>query len=393
MEPVVALRLEDDPALVDVVRKNGYYQVGSKNYNYKINALEEATRTRQPLQWDFNHDVYSKLNWKQSTGVGLDNLYRIRAQQLRDQYDYLVLAFSGGADSYNVLRSFLDNNIKLDEIICDWPLQQTERQSINRSDRPENYLNEWNLAIKPVLQQVAQDHPEITITVTDSLCTLTDEDQEDTCTVTQIHNYVSIKRYRLIGSRLKQLQQQHKNVALILGIEKPEMYIKYNVFCVYFTDTHCWYKSSCQDYQRNIEYFYWSPTLPEIVLEQAHVVYKYLQQNPQLIPWFKVNEELRDTIQQRLHSKIIRDTTRSLLYSTWNPQLFQADKGNSLIYNEQYEWFFAQEKTREIQSWESSMHSRLNLVDPKYLNYFEDGRFKGYRPMSSKLYTVGVVEN
>lgn len=385
-------RLEDDLIPVDQIKKNGYYQVGSKYYNYKINALEEASRTNQAVRWIFNDDIYGKFDWKKSSGLSLNNLYRMRAQQLRDQYDYLALAFSGGGDSLNVLRSFLDNNIKLDEIICDWPLRQTERETVSKSDNPENYLNEWNLAIKPVLDQVARTHPEIKITVTDSLKDLTIEDQEDTCTVTQIHNYVSIKRYRLIGNRLKELQERYKNAALILGIEKPGMHIKYNVFCVYLSDTHCWYKSSRQNYQRNIEYFYWSPELPEIVLEQAHVMYKYVLQNPQWIPLLRVTEEPRDLYQHRLLTKTIRDTTRSLLYSTWNPNLFQADKGNSLIYNEQYEWFFTQQKTREIQSWESNMHSRLNLIDKKYLNYFEDGRFKGYRAMTSRLYPIGIVE-
>ena len=39
------------------------------------------------------------------------------AQQLREKYDYIVLAYSGGADSCNVLNSFLDNGIPIDDII------------------------------------------------------------------------------------------------------------------------------------------------------------------------------------------------------------------------------------------------------------------------------------
>lgn len=383
--------LEDDLAPVTMVAKNGYYRVGDKNYNYKINALEAATRGRQPVEWEFNNAVFQQLNWRQSTGVSLPELYRMRAQQLRDQYDYLVLAFSGGGDSYNVLRSFLDNNIHLDEIICDWPLGQTERQQVTQSADPTNYLNEWNLAIKPVLEQVAKTHPKIKITVTDSLQRLTMEDLEDTCTITQIHNYVSIKRYRLIGDRLKTLEQTHNKVALILGIEKPDMHIKYNVFGVYFSDTHCWYKSSITDYSRNVEYFYWSPELPEIVVAQAQTLYKYVKQNPQWISWLSTDKLPEDPLQLHIMRKTIRDTTRSLLYPSWQYSLFQADKGSNLIYNEQYQWFFEQEKTIEIQSWESSMYSRLRLVDPQYLDFFADGRFKGYKQITSRLYPVGVI--
>ena len=385
------LLFEDNLATTELIAKNGYYQVGSKNYVYKINALEEATKTNQPVRWEFNNQIYKGHDWKKPLGIGLDTLYGMRARQLRDQYNYLVLAFSGGGDSYNVLRSFLDNNIHLDEIICDWPLAQTERQLITAHADPTNYISEWDLAIKPLLKQLAYTHPNIKITVTDSLQHLSMEDYEDTCTVTQIHNYVSIKRYRHITSHMRTLQEQHGQAAIILGIEKPGIYIKHNVACAYFNDTHCWYKSSIKDFQLNVEYFYWSPAMPEIVSEQSHVLYNYLKQNKAALDLFSINETPGDPVQNRLLTKSIRNLCRSLLYPKWNSSIFQADKGNSLIYNEQYNWFFSQEKTKEIQSWESSMHSRLNLVDSKYLDYFADGRFKGYKPMNSGLYPIGPI--
>jgi hypothetical protein len=383
MSDIYNLQFEDSLATTRLVAKNGYYQVGEKNYVYKINALEEATRTKQSIQWEFNNQVYKNHDWKKSLGIGLDTLYRIRAQQLRDRYNYLVLAFSGGGDSYNVLRSFLDNNIHLDEIICDWPLAQTERQLITAKTDPTNYISEWDLAIKPVLKQLSQTHPNIKITVSDSLQRLSMEDHEDTCTVTQIHNYVSIKRYRHITSHMRTLQEQHGQAAIILGIEKPGIYIKNNVACAYFNDAHCWYKSSITDTQLDVEYFYWSHDLPEIVSEQAHALYNYLKQNKSVLDLFRVSETFTDPVQNRVVTQNIRNICRSLLYPKWNSNIFQADKGNSLIYNEQYNWFFSQEKTREIQSWESSMHSRLNLIDSKYLDNFADGRFKGYKPIYS----------
>ena len=378
MNSVPNLRLEDDLATVEFVKRNGYYRVGDLNYNFKINALESATKLNLPVQWEYNTDIYRNLNWRQSTGVSLTTLYQNRAEQLRNQYDYLVLAFSGGSDSYTVLRSFIDNDIHLDEIVCDWPLKQTENLTVSTDCRPENYNSEWSLAIKPVLDYVRQYHPKIKITVTDSLQKLSNEDYEDTCTVTQIHNYVSIKRYRKILKRLQELSDQHRRVGLVLGIEKPKMHIEKNIFCVYFSDEHCWIKSSIDNHERNVEYFYWTPDMPEIVLEQAHVVYRYLLEN-------------KNAVSILFSTGLARNFVKSLIYSKWNPAVFQADKGNSLIYNEQYAWFFTQTKTTEIQSWESSMTSRLNIVDQKYLEFFPDGRFQGYKSFYSRLYPVGII--
>ena len=381
-------KLQDDTAPFSFVERNGYYRVGEQNFNYKINALEAATRNNLPVTWEFNSEVYKKLNWKSSTGVGLDNLYRMRAQQLRNKYDYLVLAFSGGADSYTVLRSFIDNNIHLDEIVCDWPLAQTEKLNVSSDLKPENYSSEWDLAIKPVLEYIAQHHPEIKITVTDSIQTLSVEDYEDTCTVTQIHNYVSIKRYRKISARLRTLADQYQKVALVLGIEKPQFSIYRGLFCAYFSDAGCWFKSTFEDYARNVEYFYWTPDLPEIVLEQTHVIYQQILKNKNLLQFFdpKINN-----FEDRLYTRNQRDFVKSQIYPKWNPTIFQADKGSSLIYNEQYAWFFSQDKTREIESWESSMNSRLRLVDDQYLNFFADQKFRGYKEFSSRIYPLGPI--
>lgn len=383
MSIIPSIKVEDDLASVPFVSKNGYYRVGNKNFNFKINALEEATRTRQEVIWDFNTNVYQNLNWRVNTNVGLKNLYRIRAQQLRNKYDYLVLSFSGGADSFTVLKSFIDNNIKLDEIICDWPISYTESKHHNSSNaEAENYLSEWDLAIKPMLKYVAEHHPDIKITVTDSLAELTTEDAEDTCTITQIHNYISVKRYRLISNRLKELNDRYAEVAIVLGIEKPIATIERDIFCVFFSDEHCWFKSSIVDYKRNVEYFYWSADLPEIVLEQGHAIFQQVKANKQLLKLYNKTLGLHEAN---------RNFAKGIIYPDWNPSVFQANKGTSLIYNEQYSWFFNQNQTREVQSWESSMTARLALVDPKYLCYFGNSKFKGYEYFHSRLYPIGKL--
>ncbi len=379
----------DDKAPLAFFEKNGYYVVGNKIFNHKINALEEATKQNLPVTWEFNSSVYKSQNWLKPVPLDLQTLYKIRAQQLRDQYQYLVLSYSGGADSTTALKSFLENNIHLDEIIVDWSLSKTVGQySVTTDTRPENYISEWDLAIKPMLDHVKTHYPKTKITVTDSIETLTVEDYEDTCTLTQIHNYVSIKRYRKISQRLRELNDQHASVALVLGVDKPILYVKNNFLCARFTDSMCWFKSSLEKYPRNIEYFYWTPSLPEIVVKQAQMLYNHVKANPNLLECISSNSKpMISGDQYNQLNKIVK----SLIYPNWDTATFQANKGNSLIYNEQYAWFFEKPKTIEIESWESSMHSRLKPVAPEYLQYFADGRFYGYRRFFSSPYPIGNI--
>ena len=63
--------------------------------------------------------MFSKCDWttEPEPGVPLSEYYRRRAQQIRDKYDYVVLLYSGGPDSNNILHAFVHNGIKIDEIV------------------------------------------------------------------------------------------------------------------------------------------------------------------------------------------------------------------------------------------------------------------------------------
>ena len=90
---------------------SGYYQVGSEIFNNKLEALYHASKNKQRPRWVFHDDVYGKFDWTTRPLLGLKEVYRARAQQLRDKYDYMSISFSGGADSWNTLNSFLSNCI------------------------------------------------------------------------------------------------------------------------------------------------------------------------------------------------------------------------------------------------------------------------------------------
>ena len=119
--------------MIEYPDRLGYYQVGNLKYYSKLEAIEAQQRTGIHPHWNFNEAVYGSYNWTVEPDISITELYKQRAQQIRDTYDYVVLMYSGGADSFNVLNSFLSNDIKIDEIASFTNYEAT-------GDR-ENYLN------------------------------------------------------------------------------------------------------------------------------------------------------------------------------------------------------------------------------------------------------------
>ena len=69
--------------------KLGYYTVGENVFYSKPMALIESTKTGNFPHWNFSNEVFEKTSWTQDCSVDLRELYRLRAQQLRDRYDYI----------------------------------------------------------------------------------------------------------------------------------------------------------------------------------------------------------------------------------------------------------------------------------------------------------------
>jgi hypothetical protein len=131
--------------------KLGFYRVGDKKFYNKTLALLENFQTKEDVHWIFNNKVYGSIDWTIPVETPLSELYKNRAQQLRDQYDYLVLYFSGGADSANILHAFVENNIFLDEIVMHLPKPVT---SFNDTDLSNgNYYSEIKYSAIPILER------------------------------------------------------------------------------------------------------------------------------------------------------------------------------------------------------------------------------------------------
>ena len=150
--------------------KLGYYQVGLEYFEHKVPALLRATEIGQHPEWNFNKEAFDSVNWKQEPQESLWELYTKRAHQLREKYDYLILGYSGGSDSKNILDVFLQNGIKIDEIVSKFSIKGMGKGYTPTKEELNYDFNapaEWEFTAKKDFQWLAEHHPEIKLTFYD----------------------------------------------------------------------------------------------------------------------------------------------------------------------------------------------------------------------------------
>ena len=130
-------------------KDNPYYYYYSKNnttYLSKFDALKSEpdvfSKTRIFFHIPNIEKSFSEMNLYEEPIEDLQKLYLNRAIQIRNNYDYVVLFYSGGADSHSILETFMLNNIFLDEIVIFDMFDTTTKKQIEIEDSEKFlYLN------------------------------------------------------------------------------------------------------------------------------------------------------------------------------------------------------------------------------------------------------------
>jgi hypothetical protein len=321
-----------------------FWKVSNSKFYNKFDALRVATQLGVDISFHFYDDIFEKYDKSLLGKQNLNDLYRERAQQLRDEYDYLILYFSGGADSYNILRTFIDNNIKLDEVCVKWPMLTVNKElyTPNTIDTSAfNYLSEWDYAIKPVLDWLKQTHPEIKIEIVDWTENFTSKIyNEENFRKANAWNDVEIG-FTISSSKNEIfLSDKGKRVASIYGIDKPIVAsINGNWLCC-FCDTIQSIGNNIDYNGSSIEYFYWTPKMPNISLEQAHTLCSYIDSHPKIKQFFfkeDSNKLPKDEFATLI--SIQSNITKSVIYTTWNGN-FQTNKPMILDRADKQSWIF-----------------------------------------------------
>ena len=368
---------------------NGYYIVDREIIESKVYALLKASEKNARATWWYFNQIFDSANESfKLHDVSLEAMYKQRALQLRATYDYLILNYSGGADSHNILITFLKNNIKLDHIFVQWPERLMDRglYEPNAMDNSNaNFHSEWDLVLKKDLEWIGKNHPEIKIEIADWTMTLSDKFYSDDLFADTVSNLPSITR----------AQKQHtfspiegtlalagKRVASIFGVDKPQVTFADGKWFMSFVDTAC---MACAnpDNPDGTEYFYITPTMPELAILQAHKVAKWYIAHPEKLylvrdKKFRFRNEAgynQMTHQQHyVEYEEIAEIVKKVCYPYWDFNKFQAAKPFSQLDNlplgaRSWDNILTVLPTfkRTQQAWEYHWKSYLDKINPRFM--------------------------
>jgi hypothetical protein len=370
-----------------MIMNHGHYEVDGEIFTNKILALRAGTEKNCQVFWKW-HPEYDRICWHEPSPYSLDEIYRIRAQQLRDRYDHLTLSFSGGSDSFNVLNSFIKNNIHLDEVFVRWPRRATEKLYVpNAQDTStKNILSEWDYTIHPILKYLEKYHPAIRITVEDVSDLIVDRTftDNDLIHVAENINPGVWGKFNAISQTELALTDKGRQTCLIMGLEKPHICkIDNKIFC-YFIDFGANNHPRFGD-GRNIELFYWTPDLPEVTWTQARHLYDYIVANPECHKFLGFGHKNFDRSQRNVWDNI----TKRIIYPCYDPKWFQSDKENNRIFSQVDQWLFKNADPKFLQSWKFVIDNLLSSIDDSFKNFSSDGDPQGWGGFISEMYYLG----
>jgi hypothetical protein len=327
-----------------------HYSVGNQIFNHKIEAVMHSIKMNEPVSWNFHKEKLKSCDWTIEPELSLDKLYEMRAQQISDSYDYVVILCSGGADSTNVLKSFVNNDIIPDEIIASMPLMGLRDYNFNDKDTSHNNtMSETVYAQIPLLKEIANLYPDIKITINDYFENiLSYESEEWIYTCEQWIHPSSAARYNFEKHKhLKNLAENGKRIAFVYGIDKPKVALSSNGN-IYSSLSDLTVNVARPPF--NIDYpnvenvlFYYTPLIPEIMIKQAHVVAKWLflpENKKQQSYMLDLNKPIESSYTNRaVHSKYERAIV-PVLYPSTHRTIFQAEKPGNIFMGEHDNWFY-----------------------------------------------------
>jgi hypothetical protein len=328
-------------------KKLGYYTCDNLEFESKIQAFFHSLKVNKPVEWVFNDLEFSLHDWTKEPSETLDQLYDKRARELREKYDYLILSYSGGSDSHQILISFIRQGLLIDELIINtmekgWEkfttLDHNNKSSLNSG--AEHYLQTI-----PRLKEVEKHIPRTKITI----CDLTDHVYESLLNVgdaswvmqkREALNPIGVTRFNYIYfDEVRKRFDKEKKIGLILGVEKPKSAIHNGKFWLRFNDRAANMVTiidHIKDYDNSVvEYFYWSPDSIPMLIKQGHIIKRWLENNPQCQQYWDSRTTDYKTV-RFYHERLLR----TVVYpSTWNDNWFQVDKATSDWYSEFDNWF------------------------------------------------------
>jgi hypothetical protein len=358
------LDLKLDPRLNNV----GCWIANNKTYYSKIAAILDMPPGDRDLRWYFHENEFSKVNWYNEPTESLDQLYEERARQLRDTYDYLVLCFSGGSDSYQVLQSFRRANIKIDEILMFGAFKTDKTREPISTDSSFKDVEIYHIA-EPIVAEVMKEMPNLKVTYFDYVDSMLDQHKKDKNSdwVTQNGSTSRLASNHIVIENLHKFNEadwrRKKNVAYVWGVDKPRILKKDDKWYIYFQDNVISGTPSQAGKEEQIidELFFWSPYSSKMLAKQAHEFKRYIESDPIRNAFFSTLSLKNFPTEQ--YYELVKP---AVYPSTHRPGLWQTGKSKQLY--SQRDWWFYEPDSTAFLSWQDAINQVAATIESHWMN-------------------------
>lgn len=249
-----------------------YYSNDGYMFSSKIKAIEHQQKTDALINFYYYDEIYDKLNWNVEPPLSLNDYYKEQALRLREKYDYLVLCFSGGLDSTNILETFYYNNIKLDKIFIVGAFSQDEHSRSDENMNIEAYTSAFPHVEKLGLSSITHkfDYTQYLSNIGNlSLSRYGNEWIDNVGSWFSPHHmfWKDMENYAIPH------EMRDKKSAMIFGKEKSRINFENGKFGFRFSDVWftCYGGSYGNEYCDRVA-FYMDPYYTPIVLKQTHIL-------------------------------------------------------------------------------------------------------------------------
>jgi hypothetical protein len=267
----------------------------------------------------------------------LSELYAARAWDIRNRYDYIVLHFSGGSDSANILETFIQNGIHLDEILVRGSFSQNSNLS-GKIDSTEQYAECLSQGI-PLAQWAKDTHyPHLKISLVDTTDTVINYFKKNSDWMN--YDLPTLSPGQAFKATLNELcphyikiVEKGKKICHIYGIDKPQIYKNKDTFYTRWLDEKArgnYMQQPTEDpLPYYIESFYWSAHTVLLQIKQLHLLKNYIKDN-----------KISDYAMSNLTGRDYDNFVSSIIYQRTLPLITEhrKDAGTSII-KDRDAWF------------------------------------------------------
>jgi len=314
-----------DPHLHRYFHKLGYFLVDqTKIFGSAKSAMYYCTlNNTRDLKFVLDGDIFGALDWTKEPQTDLYELYKQRAQQLRDKYDYVILRWSGGADSTNMVQAFLQNDIRPDEIqTCTMEAPGYAPEDGMHVEQRENFHLIKNdverLGVKMTTVNTADFYEH----------GFDDPDWQFTASSPRTNSFSKfMQMYEM--NHYKSIALKYTNPVVVDGLEKPQITNINGEMVAYFIDNQQMITTFTQNFDSKDtafgikkERFYVTGDLPELTLKQTHIVADYMQTRKDMKRRLELGYDTSGFPEETYSEMVIR----LLYYKTWKNSFFSIGK-------------------------------------------------------------------